>query len=56
MLNERTDRHLSFYKLKRIEGLSHEEAIAKVSHKFTATDSDLLRLFERLADSELGDK
>lgn len=53
MLSERTDRHLSFYKLKRGEGLSHEETLAKVIHKFTTSDSDLVRLYERLASSEI---
>lgn len=47
MLDERTDRHFSFYKLKIAEGLTHEQALEKVKTKFDPTPYDLARLTAR---------
>jgi hypothetical protein len=55
MLDERTDRQFSFYKLKISEGLTQEEALERVKTKFSPTPYDLARLAERTQASDGGE-
>jgi hypothetical protein len=48
MIDERIDRLLNFYRLKRGEGLSHDDAMLKVEHKFSPTASELRMLEKRI--------